>query len=263
MPRSKETWTSQEDEILLNSIKITSRKNWKKISSLLNNKTPLTCFYRYRKINPEISKSKFSKEEDNQLKSLHEKYGNNWSLLSRIIKNRGPKQIRDRIINNLDPKIQRGNFTHNDDLKILELRNLYGNKWSKISKHFENRSSDIIKTRYYSSVRNKVELLNFLKSLEKKEYSDKLNVKEIEEKEKEIEEKKKILEEKSSIFSDSYAFEEDKDNLFDDECNFEKSIFFDFMKNPYPEEKFVMQRMEKNEEDNECIFKNNLRYFFD
>ena len=166
MPRSQLTWTKEEDEMLLNSINIDGRKNWKYAATQLKNKTPIQCFYRFRKINPEIKKSKWTNEEDQLLISLHENYGNNWSKISKILMNRGPKQIRDRFINNLDPKIIRGNFTITEDLKILEMKNNYGNKWSQISKHFENRSPDIIKSRYYSSVKNKVELLYFLKSLD-------------------------------------------------------------------------------------------------
>ena len=177
--KSQILWTNQEDKILLNSVKITGRKNWKNFSTLLNNKTPLQCFYRFRKINPEISKMKWTKEEDDFIISIQEKFGNNWALISKILKKRSPKQIRDRFTNNLDPKIQRGNFSLSEDLKILELLNVYGTKWSKISEHFENRSSDIIKTRYYSSVKNKVHLLKFLKSLDGK---DTKNVKDEKEK---------------------------------------------------------------------------------
>jgi hypothetical protein len=158
-------WTKEEDKILLNSIKQNGRNNWKLISNLLIDKSPKHCFYRYRKINPEIKKSKWIKEEDNILLSLHDIYGNNWSRISKIMKNRRPKQIRDRFMNNLDPKILRGKFSIDEDLKILELRNKYGNKWALISKHFENRSPDIIKSRYYSSIKNKNELLCFLQNL--------------------------------------------------------------------------------------------------
>jgi myb proto-oncogene protein len=158
-------WTKEEDKILLDSIRSNGRKNWIFISKLLNDKTPNQCFYRYRKINPDLKKSKWTKEEDDLLISLQKTLGNNWSKISRIMKGRGPKQIRDRFINNLDPKILRGKFSIKEDLKIMELRNKYGNKWSLISKHFDNRSPDIIKSRYYSSIKNKKEVLNFLKNL--------------------------------------------------------------------------------------------------
>jgi len=166
MTRSKIIWTKEEDELLLNSINFERRQNWKFISTLLQNKTPIQCFYRSRKINPVIIKTKWTLDEDETLISLQEKYGNNWSKIAREIKSRGPKQIRDRFINNLDPRIRRKNFTIAEDLKILQLKNLLGNKWSQISKHFEDRSPDIIKSRYYSSVKNKNDLLLFYASLD-------------------------------------------------------------------------------------------------
>lgn len=240
-------WTTKEDQILLNLIEIDSRKNWKKISSLLNNKTPLQCFYRFRKINPEIKKSKWTKEEDILIISLQEKYGNSWSLFSKTLKNRTPKQIRDRFINNLDPNVQRGNFSVDEDLKILELRNLYGNKWSKISEHFENRTSDIIKTRYYSSVRNKVKLLYFLKSLDKDENCKSSNEKNI-----------KVEEEKSK-YHNSLSTNGNEKNLLKEKSNFEKSTTFDLIKNQNNIEKF---EKDQNGCDSDSLFENELNYFY-
>ncbi len=159
-------WTNEEDVILLNSINFEGRKNWKYIATLLKNKSAIQCFYRFRKINPIITKSKWSSSDDNLLIHLHEMYGNNWSKISKVMKTRGPKQLRDRFMNNLDPKIKRGNFSIDEDLKILNLKNVYGNKWSLIAKHFQNRSPDIIKSRYYSSIKNKKQILFFLDSLD-------------------------------------------------------------------------------------------------
>lgn len=166
MTRTQVIWTKEEDEILLNSINLDGRKNWKYIATLLKSKTPIQCFYRFRKINPEITKSKWTADEDELLLNLHKTYGNNWSKIAKLMRTRGPKQIRDRFINNLDPKIKRGNFSISEDLKILKLKSMYGNRWSLISKHFSDRSPDIIKSRYYSSVKNKKELLFFLDSLD-------------------------------------------------------------------------------------------------
>jgi len=166
MTRTQITWRKEEDEILLVSVSLEGRKNWKSIATLLDNKTPIQCFYIFRKINPVIVKTKWTQTEDNLLLQLHRMYGNNWSKISKVMKSRGPKQIRDRFINNLDPKIKRGNFTISEDLKILKLKNVYGNKWSLIANQFADRSPDIIKSRYYSSVKNKKELLFFLDSLD-------------------------------------------------------------------------------------------------
>lgn len=175
MTRTQINWRKEEDEILLNCINLEGRKNWKYISNLLENKSPIQCFYRFRKINPIIIKSKWTQEEDNLLLELHAMHGNNWSKIAKIMKTRGPKQIRDRFINNLDPKIKRGNFTISEDLKILKLKNIHGNRWSLIAKEFIDRSPDIIKSRYYSSVKNKKELLFFLDSLDNSKEQNEAN----------------------------------------------------------------------------------------
>ena len=168
-------WSYEEDEILLKFINSSKKNDWKTIASLLKNKKPIQCFYRFRRINPVYSSEKWTQDEDEKILNLINIYGFNWSLISKTLKNRASNKIRERYQNILDPKIKRGNFTITEDLKILKLIIKFGNKWSVISKYFDNRSSNIIKSRYYSSIKNKKDLLLLLDSLGKCEFEQDLN----------------------------------------------------------------------------------------
>ena len=108
--KKKKKWSKDEDEELIKLVSSHNGKKWKEIASNFHNKTPLQCFSRYKRIRPGIYKGTWKKEEDNLILSLIEKYGTSWSKISKIIKTRNGKQIRDRYLNVLCPNINKKNF---------------------------------------------------------------------------------------------------------------------------------------------------------
>lgn len=148
-------WTDIQDHILLFMIDDECRNSWKKIAQVVK-KTPIQCYQRFNKIRPDIIRGKFSKEEDKKIIELVNIYGKNWSEISKVLKTRSGKQIRDRYLNVLDSHLNRGKFTEDEDKKLLRLFLKHGPKWSKIAQFFSNRSSDKIKSRYYSSLKTKL-----------------------------------------------------------------------------------------------------------
>lgn len=165
-------WTKEEDCLLLELAKRYNSKCWKKISSHFEDKTPLQCFSRYKRIRPGIVKGSWTREEDQKIIQMVEVYGKAWSKISKMLITRNGKQIRDRYINILDPTIKKGKFTLEEDLKLLNLYRKFGTKWATISKFFENRTADMIKNRYHSSIKKN---MKFLEDLEA-EYSHKVNL---------------------------------------------------------------------------------------
>jgi myb proto-oncogene protein len=158
-------WSQEEDKILLNEVGHRKKHNWNFICLKLNNKTAQDCYNRYKTINNKYYKGKWSSTEDELVLELINKYGRNWSKLSKEMKTRSGKQIRDRYVNMLDEKIDTSKFTIDEDIKILELHEKYGNRWSLFTKFLKNRSADKIKNRFNSSIRNKKKTLNFMNSL--------------------------------------------------------------------------------------------------
>jgi hypothetical protein len=64
------------------------------------------------------------------------------------MKNRTPRQCRNRWFNYLDPKISHSPWTLEEDQLLLESFQQYGNKWSKISSHFQNRNQVSVRNRF-------------------------------------------------------------------------------------------------------------------
>ena len=152
---NQKKWSKDEDSILLNLVKENNGKKWKEIASHFHNKNPLQCFSRYKRIRPEINKGSWKKEEDSLILNLIEIYGNSWSKISKIIKTRNGKQIRDRYTNVLAPNINKNKFSPEEDILLLNLYQKFGPKWSKIHTYFKDRTTDMIKNRFHSTLKKK------------------------------------------------------------------------------------------------------------
>lgn len=154
--KNQKKWTREEDELLIRLAEKYNEKHWKEISKKFAKKNSLQCFSRYKRIRPGIVKGSWKKEEDHAIVELVNKYGKSWSKISKILGTRNGKQIRDRFINVLDPEIKKGKFTDDEDKKLIMLFNQYGSKWATISKYYPNRTADMIKNRFHSSIKKKL-----------------------------------------------------------------------------------------------------------
>jgi hypothetical protein len=152
---NQKKWTKEEDKQLIELVQTHNEKKWKEISNFFHNKNPLQCFSRYKRIKPGVNKGSWNKEEDDQIMKLIKIHGTNWSLISKIIKTRNNKQIRDRYINILAPNLNKKKFTFEEDMLIIKLYKEFGAKWSRIHTYFKNRTTDMIKNRFHSSIKKK------------------------------------------------------------------------------------------------------------
>jgi hypothetical protein len=151
--KNKKKWTKEEDTLLIKLAEKHKEKHWKEISRNFQNKNALQCFSRYKRIRPGIVKGSWKKEEDEKILKLVQIYGKSWSKISKILVTRNGKQIRDRFINVLDPEIKKGKFTEEEDKLLIRLYLYYGPRWATISKHYNNRTADMIKNRFHSSIK--------------------------------------------------------------------------------------------------------------
>lgn len=154
--KNQKKWTKEEDELLISLAERFGEKNWKEISKSFFNKNSLQCFSRYKRIRPGIIKGSWKKEEDKKIIDLVNKHGKSWSKISKILGTRNGKQIRDRYINVLDPDIIKGKFNEKEDQNLIELFRFHGPKWALIAKFFPNRTADMIKNRFHSSIKKKM-----------------------------------------------------------------------------------------------------------
>lgn len=159
--KNQRKWTYEEDQILIKLAEQYGEKRWKDISFNFQNKNALQCFSRYKRIRPGIVKGSWTKEEDRMILALVNQHGKCWSKISKAMTTRNGKQIRDRFLNVLDTEIQKGKFTKSEDIKLLHLYSQLGAKWATIAKFFPNRTADMIKNRFHSSIKKKFDTKEF------------------------------------------------------------------------------------------------------
>jgi hypothetical protein len=151
-----QVWSKEEDKRLISLVEKFDGRNWKEIARNLGNRSGIQCCSRYKRIRPGIIKGQWTQKEDEILLNLVNKFGRNWSLLSRYMPSRTGKQIRERFVNSLDPSIKKDKFTNDEDKLLLELYSENGTSWSKIAEFFHNRTADMIKNRFYSCLHKRL-----------------------------------------------------------------------------------------------------------
>lgn len=103
--------------------------------------------------------TKFTKEEDEKLQKVIRKLGTrDWEAIASCMKNRSPRQCRERWTNYLMPELSSAPWTPDEDELLEKLYSQYGSKWSKIASHFPNRSANIVRNRYRINSKKKEEI---------------------------------------------------------------------------------------------------------
>ncbi|XP_028781238.1 transcription factor MYB3R-1-like isoform X2 [Neltuma alba] len=156
---TKGQWTPEEDEILRMAVQRFKGKNWKKIAECFKDRTDVQCLHRWQKVlNPELVKGPWSKEEDEIIIDLVNKYGpKKWSTIARHLPGRIGKQCRERWHNHLNPAINKEAWTYEEELALVRAHQIYGNRWAELTKFLPGRTDNAIKNHWNSSVKKKLD----------------------------------------------------------------------------------------------------------
>ena len=133
-PKQYKYWTLDDDE-KLSKIAKDSNYDWKKVSESFPSRTSAEVEQRWRqRIDPTTKKSSWTKEEDQILLMMHQKFGGKWKLISQYLPGRLPSSIKNRFYGkiyknqnkDLIISIQEPNLLHEveDELYIESLLDL-------------------------------------------------------------------------------------------------------------------------------------------
>ncbi|KAJ1645097.1 hypothetical protein LPJ64_003280 [Coemansia asiatica] len=145
-------WSKHEERALDKVVEEHGGHDWVAIAKALNTqRTAAQCFQVYqRKINPDMSRSKWTPEEDRVLTEAVMAYGEgDWQAVAACLDNRTGQQVLHRWCKSINPAIRSGRWDRDEDIALLAAVRLYGvGQWTKIAKHVPGRTDVKCRERY-------------------------------------------------------------------------------------------------------------------
>ncbi|KAK2077128.1 hypothetical protein QBZ16_004762 [Prototheca wickerhamii] len=133
-------WTAEEDALLA-QYQAQLGNRWSEVARYIGTKTGQQCAQRWRhRVNPNISKEKWTEDEDRQLAGLVRQYGSCWAEISRHLPGRTDQQCMGRWRRHLDPSVKKAGWQRAEDELLRALVGEHGAAWSQISRFLPGRT---------------------------------------------------------------------------------------------------------------------------
>jgi hypothetical protein len=134
--------------------------NWCTLPTRLNDTEDM--YYRNANTHPVLMAKfkpgrKWTNEEDEILVQLMKVHDQDWKAIARGLPNKTPKQIKERFQNQLDASVIDQAFTFEEDVCLLMHIRAVGRSWMRISKFMPGRSELMLKNRYHSFLKKRLE----------------------------------------------------------------------------------------------------------
>ena len=150
----KKIWTREEDQMLIDLVKMQKVRKWSEISKKMAGRTGIQCYLRWNKLKLGLKRGQWTEYEDNLLIEWIKKKGpNNWEECGRFIHGRNGKQCREHWNNCLKPDLIKGEWTPEEDFLIMQFYEECNGRWKIMKELFEGRTENSIKNRFFSELR--------------------------------------------------------------------------------------------------------------